>query len=274
MYATMKSSSVYRDCDAIVELYTRQYMTITSDKLEALSGLASSISELEPGAPGGGYFAGIWQSSLPAHLLWTTKEAEDLEGRQRPVDYLTPSRYEQYIAPSWSWASVDGIISLSWCQHHYDLKHYLAKLEPAAIITLRDNPFGGVKYGLLGLSAPIATVLWETKNASSLVFPVTGTITKVSPRYLDLTSVSTPPGISTNPEIFFDTMDDITEELTLLPIFGVTKRSAHENEAVIGIVLKQPADREGFVRIGFFYTMRPQLRRFLRNMPRQSVNIV
>jgi hypothetical protein len=274
MYATMKSSSVYRDWDAIVELYTRQYLTIESDKLEALSGLASSISASELGAPGNGYFAGLWQSSLPAYLLWTTEKAESLKGQQQQrAEHTTPRRYGQYIAPSWSWASIDGNISLSWCQHNYDPKHYLAKLEHAVITPLRHNPFGAVKRGLLRLSAPIATVLWETNNASSLVFPVTGTITKVSPRYLDLNSVLTPPDTSTNPEILFDTMVDFTEELTLLPIVGITKRSAHENEAVIGIVLKQSTDREGFVRIGFFYTMRPQLRRILRNMPRQSVTI-
>jgi hypothetical protein len=108
-----------------------------------------------------------------------------------------------------------------------------------------------------------------------LVCPSAGRITHIFPgRFERHMSISTPPDNSTDPEILFDTMDNATEELTLLPIVGITKRSAHENEAVIGIVLNQSADGQDFVRIGFFYTMRPQVRRILRNIPRQSITII
>jgi hypothetical protein len=108
-----------------------------------------------------------------------------------------------------------------------------------------------------------------------LVCPSAGRITHIFPgRSERHMSISTRSDTSSDPEIFFDTTDNTTEELTLLPVVGIMKRSAHENEAVIGIILKQSEAGESFVRVGLFYTMRPQVRRILRNMPRQLITII
>jgi hypothetical protein len=272
---TLKKASVFQDWDAVVELYTLGALTFPIDKLEALAGLAKSIADVEPGEPGDGYLAGLWQSSLPAYLLWTTEVAGVIRGSGRKSEKMIPARYTHlYVAPTWSWASISGKISLAWCQHNYDPKDYLAELEHAEVRP-ESYRFGGLLSGFLKLSAPIASVLWKAADDPSLICPSAGRITHISPGHFERhMSISTPPDNSTDPEILFDTMDNATEELTLIPIVGITKRSAHENEAVIGIVLKQSADGQDFVRIGFFYTMRPQVRRILRNMPRQSITII
>jgi hypothetical protein len=274
LHATKKSASVYRDWDAVVELYSMQFLTYPKDKLVAISGIANSISRSEPDTPTDGYLSGLWQSSLPAYLLWITEENEGSGGGQRGPE-LTPKRICDYVAPSWSWASIAGKISLTWCQHNYDPSHYLATLEHAEVSLDSDYRFGIVTAGRLRISAPIATVLWETENKASSVFPVKGKITHISLKHLNrIESVPTPPEISADSDLVFDTVEGNVVELVLLPIVGITKRSAYENEAVIGIILRRLGGGESFVRIGFFYTMRPQVRRILSNMPRQSVTIV
>jgi hypothetical protein len=274
--ANMKSPSVFRDWDAVVELYTMSNLTFPGDKLIALSGIASSIPIADPGEPEDGYLAGLWQSSLPAYLLWIPNISETPQGRSSYQWPVYPQRYEQYIAPTWSWASVQGKISFTWCQHNYDPNDYLATLEEASLSHEDGYRFGRVNSGFIRLSGPVASVLWITDNDAPSPGPKTASITHVFPQHYNRShSVSVPPDARTEQEVFFDTaMDETPEQLTLLPIIGVTKRAAHETEAVMGLVLNSSAKTKDFQRIGFFYTRRVQVRRILRNMPRQSIRIV
>lgn len=54
-------AAVYRDWDAVVELYSQTALTVPTDKLIALGGLASVVSVGEPNSPRDGYLAGLWQ---------------------------------------------------------------------------------------------------------------------------------------------------------------------------------------------------------------------
>jgi hypothetical protein len=82
----------------MVRKYTSCDLTKSKDKLVALSGLAKhmarSLREVEPKAAL--YLAGLWETTMPGSLLWRPKEPA--------------IRPEQYRAPSWSWASLDGEI--------------------------------------------------------------------------------------------------------------------------------------------------------------------
>jgi hypothetical protein len=74
--------------------YTRSNLTRMSDRLIALQGLASQIET----ATGRRYCAGLWiDSSLPSSLLWSAASPK----HPRP---------QEYRAPTWSWASIDGPI--------------------------------------------------------------------------------------------------------------------------------------------------------------------
>jgi hypothetical protein len=271
----MKSASAYRDWDAVVELYSLGAISYPRDKLMAVSGLATVISARERHGPSDGYLAGLWQSSLPSHLLWTTEKVRKTQkGKESTV---IPSRYKLYVAPSWSWASIEGKISLKWCQLNYDPKDYLTRMEGAEVIwSVASARFGEVDSGSLRLSGPLASALWEVQDSASLASPMAAKITHIFPSHLDRhMSVSIAPDISTAAEILFDTvMDDVPEELTLLPIIGVTKTAAHENEAVFGLVLKPQAGTQNHSRLGVFYTTRPRAGRTLRNVPRQFVTII
>ncbi|KAK1833594.1 heterokaryon incompatibility protein-domain-containing protein [Podospora conica] len=96
--------------------YTERDLSYWTDRLPALSGLAhqflpvcqSNESGLDDEVKRpfreinlGTYLAGIWSSSLPLGLCWY---ADNMPGRR------LSALASQYIAPSWSWASVSGHI--------------------------------------------------------------------------------------------------------------------------------------------------------------------
>jgi hypothetical protein len=79
----------------IVEQYSKRAMTKASDKLPALSGVVDRFQTFRLGDT---YIAGLWQSMLPASMLWMVSAAF----KQR--------RHKTYLAPSWSWACMSAAI--------------------------------------------------------------------------------------------------------------------------------------------------------------------
>lgn len=80
----------------IVELYSRRSITFDRDRLVALSALARSMQSEKLGR----YLAGVWEADLPRALWW------------KPV-YASGYRPRRYSAPSWSWASLEGPVTLT-----------------------------------------------------------------------------------------------------------------------------------------------------------------
>jgi hypothetical protein len=91
-----KVLSVWRN--DIVQPYSRLELTRWSDRLPALSGIATMISSRFPQEP---YLAGIWQSDIVRGLQWYLEDV--------PASLSHAERALQ--APSWSWASIRGAIS-------------------------------------------------------------------------------------------------------------------------------------------------------------------
>ncbi|EHK99289.1 hypothetical protein M7I_4854 [Glarea lozoyensis 74030] len=81
---------------SLVHDYSKRNLTYSSDKLVALSGLANAIKRIVRKE----YAAGLWEDNLNYDLLWKAV------GQPYP-------KPKSYRAPSWSWASVDGIICSS-----------------------------------------------------------------------------------------------------------------------------------------------------------------
>jgi len=76
----------------IVKHYSRRTLGNPDDKLMALSSIARKLGQLS----GNEYVAGLWKHALPGILFW------------RPLE--TGKYALKYIAPSWSWASINGAI--------------------------------------------------------------------------------------------------------------------------------------------------------------------
>jgi hypothetical protein len=89
----------------IVKMFSRRALTVRSDKLLAVAGLASLVQQ----SLGGTYGAGLWKEDLQTGLGWYVTKRQT--GPNVPDKHYGRSR--EYIAPSWSWASIHG----SWIMY-------------------------------------------------------------------------------------------------------------------------------------------------------------
>ncbi|PKK52246.1 hypothetical protein CI102_2356 [Trichoderma harzianum] len=138
----------YIDWYKMVEDYTGRFITKSSDRLPALSGLAKAVSQSSKDD----YLASLWKNSLIEGLTWCGSQgAEKLEEPR------------EYISPSWSWASVTGTVRFpiySW----YERARWSANMsdfEPLAeyvshSLDLLDlDQHGRLKGGWLRINAPL-----------------------------------------------------------------------------------------------------------------------
>lgn len=122
--------------DKIVKAYTSAMLTFGDDKLIALSGIAKrQQAELEDQ-----YVAGLWRKWLPSQLLWHVDNC-------RQIDNTASVRPEKYRAPSWSWASVDGVISTG----KFSDDGVIVDVLEVSITPATADPTGLVKSGFLRL---------------------------------------------------------------------------------------------------------------------------
>lgn len=78
----------------IVKLYTQLVLTVSSDRILAISGIASRFQAIFDDD----YCAGLWKANLSRELLWNMDESPYRRLEPRP----------EYQGPSWSWVSVNG----------------------------------------------------------------------------------------------------------------------------------------------------------------------
>ncbi|OCL09195.1 HET-domain-containing protein, partial [Glonium stellatum] len=86
----------------LVEAYSGRAMTFDMDWLPAMSGIAKTLSK-QLQCDYGEYVGGLWGRDMLRGLVWYPNTA-----RARGKKHCRPSTY---IAPSWSWASINGPIS-------------------------------------------------------------------------------------------------------------------------------------------------------------------
>lgn len=88
----------------IVEEYTRLHLTVETDRLSALTGVATISSTLRPGDQ---YMSGMWRNTLAASLSWFTVP-DRASARLKPSGKNAPRKW--FSPPTWSWGSVSGQI--------------------------------------------------------------------------------------------------------------------------------------------------------------------
>jgi hypothetical protein len=119
----------------IVNEYSTTHLTYQRDKLPALSGIASTIQpKLQDW-----YIAGLWEKDLHQGLYWWVMFPE------WENSFVV---YEDYSAPSWSWASVNrGVFYMA---HDSSTKFFNAlEIQDVQVDVSSNNPFGQVIYGKL-----------------------------------------------------------------------------------------------------------------------------
>lgn len=153
----------------LVEDYSLRKMTYDKDKLIAFAGLARKYQDLFPGAE---YVAGMWGPHIPRVPLFRLDDYPHMKTHPRyelhaganaitahcSATLLWQSldrdarRYSQYIAPTWSWASVKGRISydsqrIEPCGNSFDRMGIREELS--------DCDFGGMQW--IGMTAELAS---------------------------------------------------------------------------------------------------------------------
>ncbi|CZR70044.1 uncharacterized protein PAC_19945 [Phialocephala subalpina] len=162
----------------VVEEYSNRTLSQETDKLTAISGLAtialkakfqmsknqehefSQGIETDPAlSPLGLYVAGLWRSSFVTGLAWSVNEH-----KLRPGRYEQHKRQSKYRAPTWSWASIDGPVRYTE-RDNIDAWKYKAKahehiqveeLECTPLLT--SNPTGPVSVGFAIVTGPLVEV--------------------------------------------------------------------------------------------------------------------
>jgi hypothetical protein len=136
-----------KDWEQIVENYCSRSLTKSHDKLSAVSGLAQryQAGNSKPGK----YLAGLWESHLPQHLLWVQFEYWYKAFVNKPEN----QRPTKYRAPSWSWASIDGLVSFIHTREAKpsDFDSTLEIVGSHVELENENSPFGRVKGGSLVL---------------------------------------------------------------------------------------------------------------------------
>ncbi|KAF2273588.1 HET-domain-containing protein [Westerdykella ornata] len=95
--ARLKGALGKNEWPRIVKEYTWMSLTVSEDRLPALSGLVSTLAK--GSRLGDEYVSGLWKSTLAQDLLWHVPS-----GSEKDKKGLLPRPY----APSWSWASLNA----------------------------------------------------------------------------------------------------------------------------------------------------------------------
>ncbi|KAI9856310.1 MAG: hypothetical protein M1813_009146 [Trichoglossum hirsutum] len=131
------SSVFWRWCQVAVE-YSNRKLTKQSDKLPAMSGLASEVAR----RTGDQYLAGLWRSHLHVGLLWEST----------PGKMVRPSAFR---APSWSWASLDGPLRYAGMNSLITTSAPSIDILDANVTKTGGDVHGGVSAGYIRLSGQL-----------------------------------------------------------------------------------------------------------------------
>ncbi|KAL8833929.1 MAG: hypothetical protein Q9176_007751, partial [Flavoplaca citrina] len=136
---------------SIVQLYTQCQLTKPNDKLIAISGIAKRMSSIIRDD----YVIGMWRRYLPSELLWFVDHHRQSNGQ--------PSVHpDEYRAPSFSWASIEGCISAGTPVE----EGILFSVKELSIDHLTEDITGLVKGGFLVLEGALKRLSLRRRSVS------------------------------------------------------------------------------------------------------------
>ena len=134
------AEETYAAWNDVCEKLSERDLTKPTDMAIVLSDLAKDFADILPEDQ---YIAGLWRSTLPQSLLWYVRTCK--------------SDGHEYIAPSWSWLSKNGIVTLA---NRFDIskKKPLTAVLNISIKLKYDDPYGPVKSGTIELEGILRLV--------------------------------------------------------------------------------------------------------------------
>ncbi|KAK0912110.1 hypothetical protein LTR02_002983 [Friedmanniomyces endolithicus] len=159
------SNFLNEDWPTIVQYYTVCNLTYSEDKLKALAGISAMIREVTDDE----YIAGFWKSRLLWSLCWV------------PMT-LTPRRFPSASspAPSWSWASVQGMIYLPG--YISDRERLLISFKGIRYVSAPPEAKSLDKRPILDIQGHILDAEWEPFGPWDSATPPTGRLLVSSKR--------------------------------------------------------------------------------------------
>jgi hypothetical protein len=221
--------------ESLIIKYYRCQLTKGNDKLVAIAGIARRLAL----STGESYMAGLWRNTLDSkflsQLLWYAPEFSPPAPRtERPTSYR---------APSWSWASIDGIItfcdvtkSKGWERSTPLLQVLQCEVHLAGV-----DPFGDLTGGYIRISCCLHPITaryerdkWKLLSSDNDEANLISSHEIANSLYFDETKLRAPHGIKEDVKLF------------LLPIL--------QNQRSVGcIMLSLTGKRQGeYTRVGFF----------------------
>ena len=174
--------------------YTTRFLSHSSDKLAAISGLAQKYANMEMGR----YLAGLWEQDIFRGLAWTrVKPGERTEEKYMSYFAIKAKRTIAaralkppvlYRAPSWSWASVNGPVAINEAFFYflklgasagmkYEVEHWESEYGPrlvtCALKHSRASPYLDTLEGSFIQVEGYCRPLWvsKTKLSSDTIGP-------------------------------------------------------------------------------------------------------
>lgn len=216
--------------DKIVVAYTSSLLTFKGDKLIALSGIAKrQQAEL-----GDEYLAGLWRQWLPSQLLWHVDHCLQ-------VDNSPSVRPEVYRAPSWSWASIDGIIGPGG----FSEDGFLIEIVEVSVTPATSDPTGLVESGFVRIRGVLKELRLKRHEFLEKVWWMTV-------NGMDIRKQGDKEWERMGPLVQLD-VDESESSLAGMKYCMPFRAPSEYNTFVTGLILERAGSKEGeFRRIGMF----------------------
>jgi hypothetical protein len=138
------------------EAYTTRQLTVPTDRILAISGIAERYNSLFRDE----YLAGLWKFAFPFELLW--------EPMARRAKHSRPKVYQ---GPSWSWTSINGIIRWGSVLNLELGKHdRMELLDYKVDLVSEEAPFGAVRSAHITVKARMKPAVYTPPTEETCYF--------------------------------------------------------------------------------------------------------
>lgn len=247
LYKDPQEQQPYLDWYEILEEFTRRRLTYPKDSLPALAGLAKVLNDHTERE----YIGGLCKNTLPRGLLWRVDRASGDDRRQSHGDQSGTKRRDYPYAPSWSWASVIGVLSSDvypiafgeWNKNHdqYTIDILDISVEPVNA----TNPFGPLLNGFIKAKGFLTRLPGETSQLLRPDEKYSFTVDGFDLEY-DLSLDVTKPDLeitNAHEAVFF-----IIRHEKIVDSLGT--RPDRSSATLTGLCLKQAKDKHCYQRVG------------------------
>jgi hypothetical protein len=141
--ASKRTDAVWEAWQRIVEQYSSRKLTVASDKLPAISGIASKIRKTSHSE----YVAGLWKGNIASDLLWRLSGSTS--------ESVSSFALDAWRAPTFSWASLDAAVAYTILNDkERETFTPTVTLLAASTVPTGLNPLGGISHASLTLRGP------------------------------------------------------------------------------------------------------------------------